>query len=110
MFNNVFPNSLEQSPSLEASRSSASQEIPYILWNPKVHYHIHKSPPPVPFLSQINPVHGFIPLLEYSFNIILSPISRSSKWSLSLRFPHQNQVYTSPVPHVRHFLLLPHSS
>jgi hypothetical protein len=33
------------SPFWEASRSSASQEMPHILQNPKVHYHIHKRPP-----------------------------------------------------------------
>jgi hypothetical protein len=35
---------MEQSPSWEANRSSASQKISRILLNPKVHHRIHKKP------------------------------------------------------------------
>jgi len=53
---------MEQSPSLEANRFSANQEISRILWNPKVHYLVHKSPSPALILSTINPtgIHTFL--------------------------------------------------
>ena len=49
--------SMEQGPSWEASWFAAGQEFPRVLWNPKVPHRTHKRPPPVPILSQPNPVH-----------------------------------------------------
>jgi len=46
-----------QSPSSGANWFAASQEIPLISRNPKVHYHTHMRPPPVSILGQPNPVH-----------------------------------------------------
>jgi hypothetical protein len=71
-------NSMDHSPAWEANRFSASQEIPRIWRNPKVHYHIHNSPASAPILSQINPVH--VPpfhLLKIHFNILLRSTPRS---------------------------------
>ena len=92
--------SMEQSPSWEANRFSASQEIPCILWNPKIHYRIHKCPLPVPILSQLDPVHTPTShFLKIHLNIILSSTPGSPTWSLSIRLPHQNPAYTSAPPH-----------
>ena len=47
-----------QSPSWAADWLAASQEIPRISRNPKVHYRTHKRPPPVSILGQPDPVHN----------------------------------------------------
>ena len=67
--------STEQSPSWEANRFSASQEIPRILWNPMVHYRTYKCPPPIPVLRQIDPVHAPQPISWRSILILSSHLS-----------------------------------
>ena len=90
---------------------AASQEFPRILWNPKVYYRIHKFPPPIPILSQLDSVHTLTShFLNIHLNIILPSTPGSPKWALSFSIPHRNAVYASPLPHTRCMPRPSHSS
>ena len=95
---------MKKSYSSEANRFSASQQIPRLVWNPKVHYRIHKFRPPVPIPNHIDPVHTPTSyILTIHFNIILP----STPGSPSVLFPSvfpTKALYTSflsPIPATR---------
>ena len=102
---------MQNSLSWESNRFSGSQEIPRILWNPKIHYGFPKYPPPVPILRQLDPFHA--PTYSYlmiDLNIIIPSTPENYRWSLSLKFSHQNPVYTYPLPHMCYMPCPFHSS
>ena len=98
--------SMVLSPSWEANWFAASQEIPRISRNPKVHYRTHKRPPPISILGPPNPVH-----IPTSYLLEFHPSTpRPPQWSLSLRFPHQNPTHSPVLTHTRHMPSPSHSS
>jgi hypothetical protein len=94
LLNYSLTHSMQQSPSWEANRFVASQEIPRILWIQKFHYRLHKCPPPVSIVRQLNPVHTPTPcFLKIHLNIILPSTPRSPQGSLLLRVFREAGVY-----------------
>jgi hypothetical protein len=67
---NKLPNFIVLSPFSEGDNCSATQEIHSI--NPKIHYHNHRSLPPIPVLSQMNPVHSSHPIFLWYILILSS--------------------------------------
>jgi len=87
----------------QANRFSASQEIPRILWNPKVYHRIHKYPPPVPILRQLDLVHPltshFLKIhLNWVFQVVFFPHVPITKPCIRLSSPPY--VLNVPPPHL----------
>jgi len=103
--------SMEHSPS-EANRSSTSQEICLILWNPKVRYCLHKCPPHIPILSQLDPVHTLTSYFLNIYFIIILPCTPGSPDLVS--FPQISEPksclrLSSPLTHTRYMPRPSHS-
>lgn len=73
-------NSIERSASWEADSRSPHEEIPCLMWNARVHYDVHKSPPLVPILSYMN--------------------SSTPTYPISLSIPHQYLCVWSRLLHL----------
>ena len=85
---------------------SAIQVIPRISRNPKVHYRIHNSLPPVPILGQADPAHAFPHPTSLRSIVILSFHLRLGLPSglLPSGFPTKTQYATIPPPYALHAL------
>jgi len=89
----------------EADSHSASREILRVLWNMRVHYRVHKSPPLAPILTQTDPVHTFPNYFpKIHFNIMLQSTPRSSKWFLPFMISHHDFLWISHLSHACYML------
>jgi hypothetical protein len=99
---------MEQSPSSEANSRLASQEIPGLLWSPKVHYRVHNNPPLVCILSQMHSARVFTLFSPRSILILPLDIHLRPLSDYYIIFPDQNFVSTSHIRHVLYMSLPSH--
>jgi hypothetical protein len=82
-------------PPRDAASCAATQQLPYSLRNPQVHYRVHKSPPLAPTLNQINPNHNTPSyprrILIFPANYVLVVLVAILSW-LSHQYPKCNPL------------------
>jgi len=84
----------------QSSWEADSLQIPHLLWNLKIHYHIQESLPLDPILSQKNPVHTLTPyFFKIHFNITIPSTHVSPTLSLPFKLSNQNPVRISHLSH-----------
>ena len=101
----ILTHSTVQSPSWAADWLAASQEIPRISRNPKVHYRTNKRPPPVPILGQLRIILSPINQQVISLTPILltwrlwwAP-NNANRWQMGF-----NSAFKGLIPRIAHFI------
>jgi hypothetical protein len=92
--------SVVRGPPWKADSRSAGQKTLRLLWNPKVHFRVHKNPPLNPIINQTIPFHPIC--IRSAFNICLPSKPKSVKLldtshlrGCILKFPDwvDNEIY-----------------
>jgi hypothetical protein len=91
---------MELSPSLQVASCAASLEFPNILWNPKDHYRIHKSPPARSIQSIPSHLNSLISVLILSSQLRLGFI----RASFLLAFLPKSYMHSSSLSFVLYVL------
>jgi hypothetical protein len=97
---------MELNPSWDAASCVATKAFPNILWSPTFHFRVSKSPPLVPTLSKINPIHTTLSYLSEIHFKYYSPtyVLAFLVVSFLLTFPIIFYVHSSSPPFMLHDL------